>query len=108
MRCPRCPDSVLDERVRDGIIVDACPECRGLWLDRGELEKLIAKSVSEVTELEEGRSLREPEVPARQAGVREYSQDQGGDRHRPDTRDWRHDRPRKRKTWLESLGDVFD
>ncbi len=41
MRCPVCLDTELVEHIRDGIEVDPCPRCRGLWLDRGELEKLL-------------------------------------------------------------------
>ncbi|MCK6480994.1 MAG: zf-TFIIB domain-containing protein [Planctomycetaceae bacterium] len=43
MNCPRCEGSVLDEREREGVVVDSCPSCRGLWLDRGELEKIAAR-----------------------------------------------------------------
>jgi len=39
MNCPRCEGSELDERERDGAVVDVCRACRGVWLDRGELEK---------------------------------------------------------------------
>lgn len=43
MKCP------VDERElvmsdRQGIEIDYCPECRGVWLDRGELDKLIERS----------------------------------------------------------------
>lgn len=40
-RCPTCPDSTLDIQHRRGIEIDVCPRCRGVWLDRDELEKLI-------------------------------------------------------------------
>lgn len=43
MKCPRCESVVLDEADRSGITVDRCPSCRGIWLDRGELEKLMAR-----------------------------------------------------------------
>jgi uncharacterized protein len=42
VRCPLCPDSVLVVSHRHGIEVDHCPTCRGVWLDRGELEHLVA------------------------------------------------------------------
>jgi Zn-finger nucleic acid-binding protein len=42
MNCPRCLDVELLEKDRDGITVDGCPRCRGIWLDRGELERLVA------------------------------------------------------------------
>ncbi|HEY8504812.1 MAG TPA: RNA 3'-terminal phosphate cyclase [Gemmataceae bacterium] len=38
MRCPACPDTPLKEQLtRKGVLVDACPKCRGVWLDGGEL-----------------------------------------------------------------------
>jgi Zn-finger nucleic acid-binding protein len=42
MSCPRC-QSPLHEIDRDGITIDRCDRCRGIWLDRGELEKLLAR-----------------------------------------------------------------
>lgn len=42
MRCPSC-SSRLVEVERSEILVDACPECRGVWLDRGELDKILAR-----------------------------------------------------------------
>jgi Zn-finger nucleic acid-binding protein len=41
MKCPRCPASILAMSERQGIEIDYCPDCRGIWLDRGELDKLI-------------------------------------------------------------------
>ncbi len=42
MKCPVCKDVTLLMSEKKGIEIDYCPECRGIWLDRGELEKLIA------------------------------------------------------------------
>lgn len=44
MNCPVCKDVKLTLSERQGIEIDYCPECRGVWLDRGELDKLIEKS----------------------------------------------------------------
>ncbi len=45
MKCPVCSvDLVMSER--QGIEIDYCPKCRGIWLDRGELDKIIEKSAS--------------------------------------------------------------
>ncbi len=45
MRCPSCKDDVkLVMSERQGIEIDYCPGCRGVWLDRGELDKIIEKS----------------------------------------------------------------
>lgn len=38
----------MDERTREGVTIDVCNRCRGIWLDRGELEKLIARSAEPV------------------------------------------------------------
>lgn len=46
MKCPICPDVTLIMADRQGIEIDYCPKCRGVWLDRGELDKLIEKSAS--------------------------------------------------------------
>ena len=49
MRCPRCEEIVLDEIDRNGVTIDRCSGCRGIWLDRGELEKIIARAGQETT-----------------------------------------------------------
>ena len=41
MKCPVCKDVTLLISEKKGIEIDYCPECRGIWLDRGELEKLL-------------------------------------------------------------------
>ena len=41
MRCPLCNVS-MREVPRRGVKIDVCPECRGVWLDAGEMEKLLA------------------------------------------------------------------
>src|SRR5690606_12839718 len=46
MKCPTCPDSTLSMTDRQGIEIDYCPQCRGVWLDRGELDKLIERAAS--------------------------------------------------------------
>ena len=43
MKCPVCKDVTLLMTEKKGIEIDYCPECRGIWLDRGELEKLVEK-----------------------------------------------------------------
>lgn len=43
MNCPTC-DAILLISNREGIEIDYCPKCRGIWLDRGELDKIIERS----------------------------------------------------------------
>jgi Zn-finger nucleic acid-binding protein len=45
MRCPSC-GSRLVEVERSEILIDACPDCRGVWLDRGELDKILVRERS--------------------------------------------------------------
>jgi uncharacterized protein len=44
MKCPNCKDQNLSISDRSGIEIDFCPECRGVWLDRGELDKILERS----------------------------------------------------------------
>ena len=46
MKCPVCIEVDLLMSERNGIEIDYCPKCRGVWLDRGELDKIIANSES--------------------------------------------------------------
>ena len=43
MNCPNC-NVTLVMSERQGIEIDYCPSCRGIWLDRGELDKILEKS----------------------------------------------------------------
>jgi uncharacterized protein len=45
MNCPVCTTVNLVMSERQGIEIDYCPQCRGVWLDRGELDKVIERSV---------------------------------------------------------------
>ncbi len=45
MNCPTCKNVNLVMSERQSIEIDYCPQCRGVWLDRGELDKIIEKSV---------------------------------------------------------------
>lgn len=44
MNCPVCKDERLLISEKNGIEIDYCPKCRGIWLDRGELDKIIERS----------------------------------------------------------------
>lgn len=43
MKCPNC-DETLIMADRQGIEIDYCPKCRGVWLDKGELDKIIKRT----------------------------------------------------------------
>lgn len=98
MNCPRCDHSVLDERERNGVVVDVCPSCRGVWLDRGELEKMLAFTQREF-EAERSRYGYEREPP---------SSDRRGYPPGRQPEPYRSHGQYKKKSWLENLGDIFD
>ena len=43
MKCPVCRDADLLMTERMGVAIDYCPQCRGIWLDRSELDKMLDK-----------------------------------------------------------------
>lgn len=47
MKCPACTTVSLVMSERQGIEIDYCPECRGIWLDRGELDKILERSAAD-------------------------------------------------------------
>lgn len=99
MKCPVCKDVSLAMAERQGVEIDYCPQCRGIWLDRGELDRLIARA-AEVGEGggsgESGRwRERQPERHSERHPEPEHFQ--GGDHHRP----------RRRGSFLSELFD-FD
>lgn len=80
MKCPNCSETLLMTQ-RNNVEIDYCPQCRGIWLDKGELDKLL-----------------------------EYDDKRNSDEHRrydDDHRfhDDRHKHPRKKKGFL---GEFFD
>ena len=48
MNCPNCNVTLLISN-RHEIEIDYCPQCRGIWLDRGELDKIIERSMTDAT-----------------------------------------------------------
>ena len=67
MKCPVCADTNLTMSDRQGIEIDYCPQCRGVWLDRGELDKLIERSGTEAPQSRpsEPRSVQPPQYDTR-------------------------------------------
>ena len=55
MNCPVCESVKLTMSERQGIEIDYCPQCRGVWLDRGELDKIIDRSSGSPTDYDRER-----------------------------------------------------
>lgn len=98
MKCPQCTETTLVMTERQGIEIDYCPSCRGVWLDRGELDKLI----------ERGAQAMPAQTPASTQQVQPNYQPAT---RRPDFEDsdYKHHSGnggyRKRKSWLNELFD---
>lgn len=60
--CPKC-QGTMRQYERSGVVVDQCQDCRGLFLDRGELERLI-----EAEDVHYGQQQQQPVRPATQPG----------------------------------------
>jgi len=68
MKCPVCTDADLVMSERQGIEVDYCPRCRGVWLDRGELDKIVERAAREERNDDDDDSRRRSPVDAREHG----------------------------------------
>lgn len=87
MKCPSC-NTELRLSDRDGVEIDYCPNCRGVWLDRGELDKIVERA---------------------QAGPHSHrdDDDHDDDRYAPGRPEY-GGRHRKRKSWLSEMFDFGD
>jgi uncharacterized protein len=92
MTCPQCePLGVsLQQTQRNGIEIDYCTQCKGVWLDRGELDKIIAQSTPAPEYREERREYKK------------YDDDDDRDRRHYDD-DYKY---KKKRGGL--LGEIFD
>ena len=87
MNCPHCRTTLLMSE-RQGVEIDYCPQCRGVWLDRGELDKLIERSAAM--------------TPSPTANAAVQSQPQFADS------DYEHGRGQqgnRKKSWLSNIFD---
>ncbi len=105
MNCPACnvPLAMAD---RQGVEIDYCPRCRGVWLDRGEIDKIVERELAAYGPL----SRSEQRAPVPEASY--YRDDR--DHDRDDRRDYRDrdddhgDKQRKKRKRESFLGDLFD
>ena len=91
LKCPSCNlNLVMTER--QNIEIDYCPECRGIWLDRGELDKIIERSL-------------QPQNPAPQEDNRGNREDSGhrGSSHGRSRRGGGHSGGGRGGSWLQDI-----
>lgn len=90
MKCPMCQETLLMSE-RQGVEIDYCPKCRGVWLDRGELEKLVQASLAHSEPAPSRGDRRSHDHDDDYRERRDESQHQG--------------KYKKRESWL---GELFD
>jgi Zn-finger nucleic acid-binding protein len=97
MRCPHCPDTALLMTDRQGIEIDYCPNCRGVWLDRGELDKLIERAATVMAPPQAAPQAHAPQQHAPQHPQHHPQQHHGG-----------YQKPyygKHKKSWLSEIFD---
>lgn len=111
MKCPT-DETTLVMSERSGIEIDYCPTCRGVWLDRGELDKIIDRSLTQPAPAAPAAPAA-PSAPApayQQYDERRY-EDRRDDRRHDDRRydDRRYDqgyyKKKRKESWLSELFD---
>jgi uncharacterized protein len=103
MRCPACGGQLV-ELERAGVHVDACRQCRGVWLDRGELDRIIERERQVVAAVDDDEDSFLREMTGQGRSNRGY----GLDKHAAERMysDYRHHRKqKKRKSFLDELFD---
>lgn len=103
MKCP-IDGTTLLMTTRSGIEIDYCPECRGIWLDRGELDKIIEREATQAQPFQAQAPVPQPQQqqPYYQGGSSDdyYKKQKYGDKYDP----YYH----KKKKKSSMLGDLFD
>ena len=96
MNCPTC-NITLQIAERQGVEIDFCPQCRGVWLDRGELDKIIERQAQTEDRGHPGH------IPSSMPPPSQYR----GDSDRRDY-DRDYDKDYKKKKKKSFLDDIFD
>ncbi len=98
MLCPHCRVT-LAMSTRANIEIDYCPTCRGVWLDRGELDKIIERALAEAPPLETPTPEPQPIEDRRRRADEDDDDDDDDDRR------YKRRRKKRRKSWLEEIFD---
>lgn len=105
--CPKC-HNVMNQYERNGVVVDQCTECKGLFLDRGELEKLVRAENGWYGGDDSDRRRPEPRYEAMYESRPRYEEpryESRYDERRRDDDHHRYSKKHKRRSFLEELFD---
>jgi Zn-finger nucleic acid-binding protein len=100
MKCPVCETIDLRMSERQGVEIDYCPQCRGVWLDRGELDKIIERGA------QVGANLSAP-APTEKRKRGHWTSDDADEYYDDDDRRY-PDPKRRRRSFLDDVFDIFD
>lgn len=101
MQCPVCKTVALVMSERHGVEIDYCPQCRGVWLDRGELDKIIERSSAAPV------SISTHSAPQQVAPSHQQHHDNYRQQHHDNYRSQHQPYKKKREGFLADLFD-FD
>ncbi|WP_026841799.1 TFIIB-type zinc ribbon-containing protein [Citrifermentans bremense] len=105
MKCPVCNTVNLVMAERQGVEIDYCPECRGVWLDRGELDKIVERSFLNEAPLQQPQQSQYQGQPPYQGQPQYKGQQQHhGYKHDDHGHGYGH-KPYRKKSFLEELFD---
>lgn len=112
MNCPTDGTTLLMSE-RHGVEVDYCPECRGIWLDRGELDKILDRVQQEFgSDQQRNDTQHRTQAPTNAPRYQEprYQETRYQEPRYDDRRDSRYPsgQYRKKKSPFEFLGDFFE
>ncbi|TFE26097.1 zf-TFIIB domain-containing protein [Cohnella luojiensis] len=108
MNCPVCEGSRMREVEKEGILIDICPTCKGVWLDRGELDKLmgdVREVRQEYNEWYYGDSSRQQERTSQPPQQPYTPQQQPYNSHHGHSQ---YHHKKKKKSVMDVFGDLFD
>lgn len=108
MKCPTCPDATLVMSERQGVEIDYCPTCRGVWLDRGELDKLIERSIGNNPAISTPPAPAAPAAPSAPVPPPMHRRDDSDEHERYQIRYDKYGRPYKKSKTKSILGEIFD
>ncbi len=114
LMCPNC-QSGMKEINREGVQIDMCPQCHGVWLDRGELQKLMDAVREDSAPAPQQQAPQQSYAPPPQQQQQHYQQ-----QPYPQQRHYKHDddddyhrrhhghHGYRKKSKMESIFDIFD
>ena len=112
MKCPVCKDVTLLMSEKNGVEIDYCPECRGIWLDRGELDKIVERARSAQREY---AAYEEDRRDGRRYDDRRYDDKRYDDRRYDDKRyddrrerEYREHKKKKKSSPMAAFGDIME